>query len=175
MNLLLHILAFLAGALMVAGSLLSAIRTIVLPRSAPDKLARLVFVSIRILFRLRLQVTRSYLERDSVMALYTPISLLVLLATWMVLTVIAYTLVFWGIGVGSWLDLFHLSVSSLVTLGFVDGRQFLVLVLIFSEAMIGLILIALLIAYLPTMYAAFSRRELAHRPLPRSYSPATAA
>jgi hypothetical protein len=31
----------------------------------------------------------------------------------------------------------------------------------FSEAALGLILIALLIAYLPTMYSAFSRRELA--------------
>src|SRR5205085_8392901 len=30
-----------------------------------------------------------------------------------------------------------------------------------SEATIGLILVALLIAYLPTMYAAFSRREAA--------------
>jgi hypothetical protein len=34
-------------------------------------------------------------------------------------------------------------------------------ILEFSEATIGLILVALLIAYLPTMYAAFSRRETA--------------
>ena len=31
----------------------------------------------------------------------------------------------------------------------------------FSEAMIGLVLIAMLIAYLPTMYSAFARRETA--------------
>jgi hypothetical protein len=35
----------------------------------------------------------------------------------------------------------------------------LINVLIFSEAILGLILVALLIAYLPTMYSAFSRRE----------------
>jgi hypothetical protein len=34
-------------------------------------------------------------------------------------------------------------------------------VLTFSEATIGLILVAILIAYLPTMYSAFSRRETA--------------
>ncbi len=31
----------------------------------------------------------------------------------------------------------------------------------FSEALIGLIMVAMLMAYLPTMYAAFSRREQA--------------
>ncbi|MEZ4591678.1 MAG: hypothetical protein R3D55_11145 [Chloroflexota bacterium] len=35
----------------------------------------------------------------------------------------------------------------------------------FSEAMIGLVLIAMLIAYLPTMYSAFSRREISRCPL----------
>ena len=40
-------------------------------------------------------------------------------------------------------------------------RYLLVNVFSFSEALIGLLLVALLMAYLPTMYAAFSRREQA--------------
>jgi len=48
--------------------------------------------------------------------------------------------------------------------------------LAFSEAAIGLILVALLIAYLPTMYAAFSRRESAVSLLEvRAGSPPSAA
>ena len=54
---------------------------------------------------------------------------------------------------------FKLSGSSLLTLGYASIEQPIFKVLEFSEAMIGLILVALLIAYLPTMYAAFSKRE----------------
>ncbi|MGQ0604578.1 MAG: hypothetical protein ACT4QE_23100 [Anaerolineales bacterium] len=57
-------------------------------------------------------------------------------------------------------DAFIESGSSLLTLGFVPPTQSLLTVLLaFSEATLGLILIALLISYLPTMYSAFSKRE----------------
>jgi hypothetical protein len=54
----------------------------------------------------------------------------------------------------------RLSGSSLLTLGFAASDAAGATVLIFSEAILGLILIALLISYLPTIYSAFSRREL---------------
>jgi hypothetical protein len=63
--------------------------------------------------------------------------------------------------VDGWLEDFTISGSSLLTLGFARGDSPLHTVLAFAEATIGLILVALLIAYLPTMYNAFSRRELA--------------
>src|SRR3990172_8577916 len=46
-------------------------------------------------------------------------------------------------------------------LGFVSGEALPLALLNFSEAAIGLLLLALLISYLPTMYATFSRRETA--------------
>jgi hypothetical protein len=48
-----------------------------------------------------------------------------------------------------------------LTLGFTKGSSLVHTVLAFSEATIGLIMVALLIAYLPTMYNAFQQRELA--------------
>src|SRR5258708_39527866 len=54
-----------------------------------------------------------------------------------------------------------MSGSSVLTLGFALVDNFPTTVLAFSEATIGLILIALLIAYLPTIDSAFSRREAA--------------
>ena len=48
--------------------------------------------------------------------------------------------------------LFSLSGSSLLTLGFTKTEGVLSLLLEFSEAALGLTMIALLIAYLPTMY-----------------------
>jgi hypothetical protein len=46
-------------------------------------------------------------------------------------------------------------------LGFAVSKSFSSTLLAFSEAALGLMMVALLIAYLPTMYAAFSRREAA--------------
>ena len=51
--------------------------------------------------------------------------------------------------------------SSLLTLGIEPLGGFFQSVLGFSAAAIGLMLVALLIAYLPSMYGAFSRRETA--------------
>ncbi len=53
-----------------------------------------------------------------------------------------------------------MSGSSLFTLGFVRPPDFAATCFAFLEAAFGLGLLALLIAYLPTIYAAFSRREV---------------
>ena len=47
-----------------------------------------------------------------------------------------------------------------MTLGSEISQSLIQTVLVLAAATIGLILIALLIAYLPTMYAAFARREI---------------
>lgn len=152
---------FFLGLAIVAGTLYSAIETFVLPRSANDPLTRLVFLSIRRLFDLRTKRARSYQERDRIMAFYAPITLLALPPVWLVLVLLGYTGMFWALGVPSWRGAFTASGSSLLTLGFAPLDDLPKQMLAFSEATIGLGLVALLIAYLPTMYAAFSRREAA--------------
>ncbi len=161
MHILIHILVFMAGAAIVAGTLFSAIQTFVLPRSANDLLTRAVFRSIRRLFDIRLRRARTYTERDRVMALYAPLGLLALPPTWLALVLTGYMGMFWALGVESWFEAFRISGSSLLTLGFAPVEGLSMTILSFSEATLGLILIALLIAYLPTIYTAFSRRESA--------------
>ena len=158
---LVRILSFVFGGIIVVGTLFSAIETLVLPRSAPDLLTRVIFVTVRRLFALRLRWARSYAERDRVLAFFPPISLLLLLPTWLTLVLIGYMGMFWGLGVESWGEAFRVSGSSLLTLGSSTVDDIPKTILVFSEATIGLILVAVLIAYLPTMYAAFSRRETA--------------
>ena len=50
---ILRLAAFAAGFLIVAATLRSALRTFVLPRSAPEKISRFVFVAMRRLFNLQ--------------------------------------------------------------------------------------------------------------------------
>jgi hypothetical protein len=157
----LRLLVFLLGLALIAATLLSAVKTFVLPRSAPDQIVRWVFVLIRRVFDFRLRWAHSYSERDRVMAFFAPISLLALVPVWLALILAGYAGMYWSLGEKTWSEAILLSGSSLLTLGFAATEDLLRTLLSFSEATIGLILIALLIAYLPTMYAAFSRREAA--------------
>ena len=83
-----HVLVFLLGLSLVISTVVSAMRTFVLPRSAPDLLTRAVFGGMRWLFTLRLRRTHTYLERDRVLELYAPLSLLSLPPAW--LSVLAF-------------------------------------------------------------------------------------
>ncbi len=141
----------------------SALRTFVLPRAASTALTRLVFVSIRRVFDLFANESRTYETRDRIMALYPLFGLFGLVFTWMILMIVGFMLVYHGaIGVHSWRHAFELSGSSFFTLGFaLTPGGVPSYIVTFIEAASGLGILALLIAYLPTIYGAFSRRELA--------------
>ena len=159
MIIVLKILAFPVGLALVAIAVGSAIKTFVLPRAAPDPVVRVVFVNLRKLFQLIMRTTPTYEQRDAVMAFYAPIGLMLLLPVWLTMIGIGYTLMFWALGSPSLYEAFKISGSSLLTLGFATGDHVALALLEFTEATIGLIMVATLIAYLPTIYSAFSRRE----------------
>lgn len=155
----LRIVIIILGAAIVIRTSLSAIRTLVLPRRAPDLINRSVFILVRRFFDLRLKSTASYEKRDRSMELYAPITLIGLLVTWLICIQIGYSMMLWSINMTSWYDAFVTSGSSLLTLGFRMVDNWPSTILIFSEASIGLILIAMLVSYLPAIYSSFSRRE----------------
>lgn len=106
-----------------------------------------------------MRFARTFEQKDAIFAYYAPIGLILLVPTWYALLMAGYAAMYWALGVGDPFIDIRLSGSSLLTLGFATSDNFLVYLLVFSEATLGLILVALLIAYLPTMYSAFSRRE----------------
>ena len=151
----------LLGVVLIGAVFDSALRTFVLPRGARTPLTRWVFVSLRMVFDLIARPARTYERRDRVMALYAPIGLLTLVAVWTVMVVAGFALIFRVTSVHTWEKALELSGSSFFTLGMVSpptraGDY----VLVFLEAAAGFGLLALLISYLPTIYGAFSRREV---------------
>jgi hypothetical protein len=158
---LLRAVAFILGFILVAETWLSAIKTFVLPRSARDPLTGFVFGSMRWLFNIRLKRVKTYAQRDRILAFYAPFSLLALLPTWLFVITLGYTGMYWALGVDDLFTAFRISGSSLLTLGFASQESLPLTLLDFTEATLGLMMIALLIAYLPSMYSAFSRREAA--------------
>ncbi len=153
--------AFVAGVILVGATLVSALRTVIIPRGINDWLTRLMFILVFSVYQVPMKYGRTYERRDSILASYAPISLLSLPVLWLTLTLLGYTLMFWAVGVGSVWEAFHISGSSLFTLGFATVDGFVPTALVFTEAAMGLGLLALVISYLPTIYAAFSRREAA--------------
>lgn len=157
--LIVEILVFLIGLVVVMATLGSAVRSVVLPRGVPAQLTQVVFRVVRLLFRLRAGRRPTYERSDKILALYAPSSLLILVLVWETLVLLGYIAMFWAIGVRPLSKAFAVSGSSLLTLGIESGSGTLPTLLTFTEAALGLLLLALLITFLPSLYAAFSRRE----------------
>lgn len=147
------------GIIIVLGTFVSAIRSFVLARSARDPITSFVFRNVRKIFRWRLRYARTYARRDAIMAMYAPISLICMPIVWLTFVALGYSLIYWALGVPTLEEAMRLSGSSIMTLGFATRPEFGIALLEFTEAVVGLILTAILISYLPTMYSAFSRRE----------------
>ncbi|MHB8295123.1 MAG: hypothetical protein ACYDH5_10965 [Acidimicrobiales bacterium] len=140
---------------------MSAVRTVVVPRGVPSVLAGAVFVAVRLAFRVAAGRSPSYERRDRIEALYAPAALLALPVVWLALVLAGYMLVYWGAGTGSMHHAFALSGSALFTLGTTSPPGELLQGLGFVEAGTGIGLLALLISYLPLLYATFAKREAA--------------
>ena len=159
MSLLVDALAIVVGTAIVVATTLSAVATLVVPRGVAARLTRIVFLVVRRAFDLRMKLARTYEQGESSMAWYAPLSLLLLAAIWLALIGGGFTAIFFGLGTGSLVQSFEASASSLTTLGFVGVDGFAQITAGAVCAALGLLLLALLISYLPTIYSSFQRRE----------------
>lgn len=157
----LRLLAALVGAAVVVGTVLSAMRTVVVPRAVPVRITDTVFTTTRSAFDL-IARRYAYEGRDRIMASYAATSLLLLPFVWFVATALGFAAVYWALDPSSAWDALELSGSSLLTLGFAPPESRPASLVAFVQAGLGMAILALLlVTYLPSMYAAFSRREQA--------------
>jgi hypothetical protein len=156
---------------LIATILLETFESLVLPRriERPHRLTPFFF---RALWRAWRRVA-SYLpvaRRDDFLAIFGPLSLLVVIIFWASGLILGFALLQWGMrepisapegapGFGTYL---YLSATSFVTLGLGDvtPRSGLERLITDLEAGTGFGFLALVIAYLPVLYGAFSRREV---------------
>jgi hypothetical protein len=157
--LVLQIVAVVAGTALVLVTLTSALKTVVVPRGYASWITRTHFLLVNKVFDLWVRPGRPYEDRDRAFAHYSPVALVTLPAVWVSLIAVAFTCIFWGVGVHPFSEAFATSGSSLFTLGFDRPPGTGEVALSFVEAGIGLGMVTLMISYLPTIYGAFSRRE----------------
>jgi hypothetical protein len=155
----LRVVAFAIGVYLALWVLISAIRTMVVPRGQQVSLSRWVFLADASLFRTLATKRRTAEGRANVLAGFAPTSLIVLAVVWAVLEIAAFVLLFWALDRHTFVESIYLSGSSITTLGFVQPNGSFENLLAVAEALLGLGLVALLISYLPTIYGLFSSRE----------------
>lgn len=167
-----QVAAVIAGALIIISVLLDAFETIVLPRRVRRQHFRitswfypLTWVPVA-KFASRV---KSPARRETILGYFGPLSMIALLGIWAGGLILGFTLVQWGAGehLSSNLPLnfgallYH-SGETFFTLGYGDitpaspFSRFLSVI----EAGMGFAFLGVVIGYLPTIYGAFSRREI---------------
>ena len=153
-------IGFFVGLVIFLGTLSSLIRTLVVPRGLTSKLALLVNrLFTRHLFLWLARRFDDYEAKDRILAFAGPLSLLMLLSVWMFSFWMAFALMLWPLIPLGWLEALRESGSSMLTLGFASQPDWAPTAVMFIAATTGLIVVALQVAYLPTLYGAFNRRE----------------
>src|SRR6478735_3825345 len=104
-----RIVAFAAGIAIVIGTVLSAVRTFVLPRSSPTLLTRVIFLTMRDFFAIFEKRAATYEQRDRILALYAPLSLLVMPPVWLICVLVGFMGMFWAVGSRSWYETLRIS------------------------------------------------------------------
>ncbi|TVZ79761.1 hypothetical protein [Streptomyces sp. BK340] len=148
-----------AGGLVLVLVLTSIVRTLVVPRGLYSMLVFRLWWLLRRLLGLT-AARGGYQAIDRAQTWLAPLMLIGMLVTWLGGALLGYGLLLYAASPLSWATAFREAGSSLFTLGFASGARLKLSVLDFMAAATGPVLIALQIAYLPTLYAAYNRREL---------------
>ncbi|HUR13284.1 MAG TPA: hypothetical protein VM097_02195 [Mycobacteriales bacterium] len=149
----------LLGATVVVLTWASVITTVVVPRRSR---ARVGLVADRLVDGVYRTVTRpidDYARRDRWLASQASATILAQLLAWLVLFYLGFALLLLPFTHGSAGDAFAQAGSSLLTLGYAGPDSAPLTAIDYLAAATGMVVVALQIGYLPTLYAAFNRRE----------------
>jgi hypothetical protein len=167
-----RVVAAVIGGLLVFTSASSVIGTMVVSRSVSSRLTRWVDRAVDRTYQL-VVVARfrdspgdseerrqeGYRRRDRLLATQAAAILVTQLAAWLLVAYVGFALLLWPFAARGVVSAFVDAGSSLFTLGFAVPAGAAPAVVVFLAAAAGLVILTLQIAYLPTLYAAFNRRE----------------
>lgn len=153
--------AILAGLILVAFTVVSIMRTVVVPRSLNSSVNTGVTGFVRWTTRSVARLRKGYIGRDAALAWAGPTIILLNLIVWLLLFLVSYGVLIYGVSGMSLGDAFRQAGSSLFTLGFAGGTNSDQTIIDFIAAATGPIVIALLIGFLPTIYQTYLDRESA--------------
>ena len=137
----------------------SVIGTLIVPRPVGSWLTRLVDRLVLAVYRAVTRHVSSYKRRDRILATQAAAILVGQLAAWLLIFLVGFTLALWPSPGRSITVALADAGSSIFTLGFAEPAGTTPAVIVFVAAATGMVVVALQIGYLPTLYSAFNRRE----------------
>src|SRR5450631_437055 len=156
---LLRILALIGGFAVLGGTASSVLRTLVVPRAVLSKVSEVVLDSTVRVSRLVADRIAGYERRDNILAWAAPLSLMTLLFTWIACFWVGFSLLDFGFTHFTFSAAMRQAGSSIATLGFAASPTASLTTLDIVTGITGMVVVALQIAYLPTLYSAYNRRE----------------
>jgi hypothetical protein len=154
-----RVVAAVVGGLLILTVWYSVTTTLIVSRSVGTHLIRWVDRLVDVAYQAIAHRVTDFRRRDQFLATQAAALLLAQLASWLGITFVGFALVFWPFAVHGLTSAFTDAGSSMFTLGYAEPAGAVPTVLVFLAAATGLVIITLQIAYLPTLYSAFNRRE----------------
>jgi hypothetical protein len=154
-----RVVAAAFGALLVITAAGSLIGTIIVPRPTASWLTRLVDRLVNGAFALISAPIASYKRRDRVLAWQAATILLFQLIAWLAIFFVGYSLLFWPFVASGITKAFATAGPALWEIGSSDVTGAAEKAILDIASFTGIVTITLQIAYLPTLYSAFNRRE----------------
>src|ERR1700684_1696093 len=154
-----RVVAAVAGGLLVVVAVSSVTVTLIVSRPVKSRLTRWVDQIVDWAYE---QVVGRFADarrRDQLRATQAAAVLLGQLAAWLLVAYVGFALLLWPFATRGVVSAFVDAGSSLFTLVFAVPHGAAPAVIVFLAAATGLVILTLQIAYLPTLYAAFNRRE----------------
>lgn len=152
-------LGFVLGIAMLLFTGSSVMKQLLIPRGVNAAVTSFVASTVLRAYRAVTDRVPDQGRRQRILTAGAPTFLVSLLATWLVLLWLGFGLVLWPFTGTGFARALKLSGSSLFTLGFAVPAGGAPVMIVYLAAAAGLVVIAMQIAYLPTLYAAFNRRE----------------
>src|ERR1019366_3064976 len=148
-----------AGALLVLTAASSVIGTLIVPRPVTSLLTRWVDRIVNGGYRLATAGITDYKRRDPVLATQAAAILLMQLIVWLGIFFVGYSLLMWPLVDGGITQAFTTAGPALWEIGSVKVGGAAERTILDIASLTGIVTVTLQIAYLPTLYSAFNRRE----------------
>ncbi len=152
-------LAGVAGLLIVIISARSIIGTLIVPRSVSSWLTRQVDRMVALAFRAGTRRITDFRIRDRILASQVAAILLGQIIVWLLMFFVGFSLMFWPFIHGGITEAFASAGPALWEIGATHAQGAAERTILDVASLSGIVTVTLQIAYLPTLYAAFNRRE----------------
>lgn len=152
-------IAVIAGVALFTYTTGAMVTSMLVPRPRRSRLMHFTTKATAWAFRAVADRRATFRDRDSVLSIMGPASVLVVLVAFVTCYLISVTLMLFGVSEWGWGGALFQAGASLLTFGVVEPVNGIAIAISFLAALTGLVIVAVLIGYLMALYTSYTTRE----------------